>query len=296
MVEAVDVAIVGAGPAGIAAAIQLKRYGIEPLVLEKGIIGGLLNNANLVENYPGFPKGVSGIKLAKLFRRQLELLNIQVNREEVISIDYYNDRFIINTTRGNYRSGILLLASGTKPRKGTLPVAGKDNETGVLYEITSVLGVRDARFAIIGAGDAAFDYALNLSKYNQVSINNRGSAISCLPLLRKRIINNSNITYRENCSLTHIKNTLDCLEICWRNNGKEITESVDYLVYAIGRIPNLDFLTESTGANLDKLQRKGVLFTAGDMRNGRYRQASIAVGDGVRAAMKIERKLNEFII
>ena len=63
------VTIIGAGPAGIAAAIQLKRYGITPLLLEKNMLGGLLRNANLVENYPGFPVGISGLHLTSLFER-----------------------------------------------------------------------------------------------------------------------------------------------------------------------------------------------------------------------------------
>ena len=67
-----EVAIIGAGPSGIATAIQLKRYGIEPVILEKEEIGGVLKNANLVENYPGFPDGISGPELVKLFKKQVE--------------------------------------------------------------------------------------------------------------------------------------------------------------------------------------------------------------------------------
>ena len=80
------VMIIGAGPAGLATAIQLKRYGIHPLLFEGEEVGGLLRNANLVENYPGFPKGVSGSKLVNLFSRQAENLHIDVTHEQVLEL------------------------------------------------------------------------------------------------------------------------------------------------------------------------------------------------------------------
>ena len=81
------VTIIGAGPAGIATALQLKRYGITPIILEKNTIGGLLRNAHLVENYPGFPKGISGVNLVRLFRKHLERAAITIFPEEVINLD-----------------------------------------------------------------------------------------------------------------------------------------------------------------------------------------------------------------
>ena len=82
------VTVVGAGPAGIAAAIQLTRYGIKPVVFEGNVIGGLVHNANRVENYPGFPKGIHGHHLAELFTEQLVEANIEVQKETVLSIAY----------------------------------------------------------------------------------------------------------------------------------------------------------------------------------------------------------------
>ncbi len=79
-----DVCVIGAGPSGIAAAIQLKRYNISPLILEMNRIGGLLNNANLIENYPGFPDGISGEKLCMLFNEQFNKCNITIINKEVM--------------------------------------------------------------------------------------------------------------------------------------------------------------------------------------------------------------------
>ena len=89
--------IIGGGPGGITAAIQLKRYGLEPLLLERRELGGLLWNANLVENYPGFPNGVRGEKLVGLMRKQVERLGVEVRREEVEQVDWKENHFTVTT-------------------------------------------------------------------------------------------------------------------------------------------------------------------------------------------------------
>ena len=87
------VAVIGAGPAGFAAAIQLKRYGLETLVLERQRLGGLLHNANLVENYPGFPEGIPGSELVRLFEKHTDNLTININDEEVTDLFRFDSQF-----------------------------------------------------------------------------------------------------------------------------------------------------------------------------------------------------------
>ena len=98
------VIIIGAGPAGLATAIQLKRYGVHPLLFEREQTGGLLRNANLVENYPGFPQGISGLDLVNLFIRQAQNLSIDVTYEEVIELVYDQGIFQARTARQSYAS------------------------------------------------------------------------------------------------------------------------------------------------------------------------------------------------
>ena len=92
-----EIIIIGGGPGGITAAIQLKRYRLEPLLLERRELGGLLWNANLVENYPGFPNGVTGEKLIRLMRKQIERIGVNMAHEEVVKVDWEGERFKVTT-------------------------------------------------------------------------------------------------------------------------------------------------------------------------------------------------------
>ncbi|MDY6911667.1 MAG: NAD(P)-binding domain-containing protein [Chloroflexota bacterium] len=281
-----DVTIIGAGPAGIAVAIQLKRYGLDPVLLEKDHAGGLLVNANLVENYPGFPRGISGVKLVQLFQLQLERTRVATSLEEVTQLDY-DHSFILKTSKRELRSRIVVIASGTRPRQAEFPPEAADR---VFYEVSSLAGVDHKKIVIIGAGDAAFDYALNLSRMNEVTILNRKKERKCLPLLWERTQKTPRITYIDNAALQAIKSSGEELTISYKNPRGDWELGVDYVIFAIGRKAQLGYLSERLKAQATDLEESGLLYFVGDVKNDIYRQTSIAVGDGVRAAMKICRK------
>ncbi len=279
-----EVLIIGAGPAGIAAAIQLKRYGFTPVLLEKDSVGGLLRNANLVENYPGFPNGVTGPKLITLFERQLRRIGVKVTFGEDVRLDY-EDGWLAETKQAAYRPDIVLIASGTKPNPVPIPIP-EEAKDKVFSEVWPLADVRKKRIAIVGAGDAAFDYALNLaSRGNTVTILNRGNEANCLPLLRERADANPNIFYQEQTSLRRVEadESANHLKL-FTNHYSLIT---DYLLFAIGREPRLDFLTKNVKRQERKLVECGKLYFVGDVHNGLFRQTAIAVGEGLRAAMQI---------
>lgn len=285
------VTIIGAGPGGIAAAIQLKRWGLEPLLLEKDHVGGLLVNANLVENYPGFPQGISGPALVRLFELQMERIGVTFNFEEVLEVDY-DQSFILKTSKRKFSSKFVIIASGTRPNPFTAFEIPANAAERVFYEVHQLADLKGRKIAIIGAGDAAFDYALNLAgKGNEVAIFNRGTKPKCLPLLRERAQESPRITYFENTSITDMQDSGEGLELKCKNAQGDWELGVDYVIFAIGRSPHMDFLAGQLRERAQKLENKGLLYFVGDVKNDIYRQSTIAVGDGIRAAMRICRML-----
>ena len=133
--------IIGAGPAGISAAIQLKRHGIDPLLLEKGNVGGLLRNAWSVENYPGFPEGISGQELVRLFEEQLKKTNVRTVFEEVLSLDMKNGTFLLETPSRTFSSEKVVLATGTKPKEFPLLSCESTSQMSIMLPFLSSLRV-----------------------------------------------------------------------------------------------------------------------------------------------------------
>ena len=284
-----QVIVIGGGPGGIASAIQLKRYGLEPLLLESRELGGLLWNANLVENYPGFPNGVAGTKLIGLMRKQMERLGVNVAREEVTKADWEGDCFKVITQYAVRNTEFLVMASGTKSKP--LPnIISPDAQRKVFTEVWPLLKVKDKRIVIIGAGDAAFDYALNLSKKrNNVTILNRGETVKCLGLLFERAAREPQIRYRAGVAVRQI--TVNETATSLKVECEAETVEADYVLFAIGRVPNLDFLSEEVRRREKELVESSRLYFVGDVKNEAYRQVVIAAGDGLRAAMQIYSRI-----
>ena len=296
--EIKEVVIIGAGPAGIATAIQLKRYHIEPVILEQNEIGGLLRNANLVENYPGFPEGITGLALVELFRKQLDNTGIKVDFERVLELEYNDKIFSTRTDHRVIKSAVVVIATGTKPKEIAHPPILDDIINRVFYEIYPIIGIKNKKIGIIGAGDAAFDYALSLSQRNNVTILNRSSRVNCIPLLWERCMKSDNISYSPDITVRDIIKAdngllLNCIE---NRSREEMSVCVDFLVVAIGREPCLDFMGEELRKQSVDLIKSNRLFMVGDVKNGIYRQTAICVGDGVKAAMKIDRIIRREVV
>jgi thioredoxin reductase len=281
-----EVIIIGAGPAGATAAIQLKRYGIPFVLLEKERVGGLLWNANLVENYPGFPAGVSGPRLVRLIEKQMERLGVNVTFDSVTQIRYNKTGFYIKTLQTEYHPRFVIVASGTKPIPFPLPVP-ECARSKVFCDVYQLLAESNKQIVIIGAGDAAFDYGLNLTKNrNSVTILNRGKYVKCLGLLWERALAEPGVEYRAETAVCKVEldETDGRLRVQTEAGGFLVA---DYLLFATGRIPQVSFLSdELINNNLESI------YFAGDVKNGLYRQAAIAAGDGLRAAMEIHHILN----
>jgi thioredoxin reductase len=287
-----DVLIVGAGPAGLAAALQLRRYGLVPRLFEQSRPGGLLWNANLVENYLGFPNGIPGPQLVQAFVKQLG--EDCLTRELVTGLSWEGGIFSAKTPTKIYQAPTAIIASGTKPRvleSFTIPA---ELQAKVMYDVADLLELVGKRIVILGNGDAAFDYALNLARKNSVIILNRNEQVKCLPLLWDRALACQNIDYRPRTSVSRLDvNSQGGMIVECSSPSDQMALPADYLIGAIGREPNLDFLSASLITQRADLERLGILHFVGDVKNGIFRQTAIAVGDGIRAGMHIYKVLKE---
>jgi thioredoxin reductase len=285
-----DVAIIGAGPAGISAAMQMARYEIYPFVYEAGAPGGLLFNAGKIENYPGFPRGIEGPELAALFAAGLEESKAVICHEEVFSVDYTEGVFRVKAgSEADFSR--LIIATGTRP----VPLDGIEyddpaTEEEIDYGIGMIRMITGKSVAVVGAGDAAFDYALTLSKKNDIVILQRGEKPRCNAALKRRVSSRERVTVLENASVEKISKEEDgrfALSLCGAGCGSRNRMTADHVIAAIGRVPREIALLQGFSDNFDELVASGRLRFAGDVINKMYRQTSIAVGDGVRAAMEI---------
>lgn len=279
--EIIDVAIIGGGPAGISCAIQLKRFGLNPLIIEQNKIGGLLRNANLIENYIGFPNGISGIELVRLFESQLSLNEVNILFDKVNDINFKNNLFEIFACETALFSKRLVIASGTIPKRLSF------DSNKLFYEIADMPLLKEKTIAVIGAGDAAFDYALNLSGDNRIFVLNRSDKIKCIKSLLEKCERRENITYLSNINVLELKDKDDTLSLICEHGNITKDISVDYLLAAIGRSPALNFMNDDFKAQMDLLIESKYLFMIGDVKNNNHRQISISIGDGIKAAMEV---------
>lgn len=291
------VIILGAGPAGIAAAVYLKRAGLNPMIMEKQQPGGLLRHAFLVENYPGFPQGISGANLANQFVQHLIKLGLSITKTEVNRLEHRNNAFIIHTPKGDFVSSAVIIASGTKPKKLSIPGAAPLEEKRLFYEPSKIPSRTKKRISVIGGGDIAFDYSLTLlEKGHMVTILSRSEPV-CLPLL-KRQVQEKGASIQVGCVVQKIQLDRKGLLLQCRQQDQRTERSADYLLIACGREPSLSFLTPrlmrhyTKSRQLPQTSLPGLYF-AGDVVRGTYRQTGIAVGDGMYAAMMAQRYLKE---
>ena len=161
--------------------------------------------------------------------------------------------------------------------------------------MAELLGISGKRIVIIGAGDAAFDYALNLCPNNQVHLLNRTEKTKCLPILKERAFEEAQIEYQDwtTVSAISVAQNGDLIANC-NYKGNSIQIHADYVIGAIGRIANLDFLDESIISRKDELIAEGSIYFIGDVTSGLYRQTAIATGQGINVAMSINALREEF--
>lgn len=284
--EKTKVAIIGAGPAGISAAFCLNRFGIPCLVLEKDRIGGLARHANLVENNPLFPPAKGWEVVGKL-ERAARKNKIRILFEKVEKTGYSGGRFNVETKKTIVRSDFLVVASGTRPGDAGFPE--KLGEDRVIVDCPAYFKkLRGKRIAVVGGGDAAFDYALNFARKNRVFLLNRSRRVKGLKLLFDRAARCPGIAYFGGTKIAGAGREGGLLKLKCRAKKSFFYLNADYLVPAVGRTAEVSFMGGLSG-RAGALKRRGRLLFAGDVKNGIDRQILLAAADGMKAAMKIRR-------
>jgi thioredoxin reductase (NADPH) len=286
-----EVILVGGGPACISAAIQLKRSGIEPCIITNSI-GGLARNANLIENLLGFPMGITGEEFVKKLKQQIQINNINIIYEKVISAlktTQNAETYIVKTQNTTNYTKILIIGTGTLPKQ--LKIEGEPQAIEhhkLFYDIYKAKeNCGNKNIIILGSGDAAYDYSLNIaSTAESVRIIQRSPSANCLPVLLQRVKNNPKIEIISNQMIS--KFTLEENGISMSSNTERYF--ADIVFVAIGRIPNISFISKSLLNSRNKGDEP-FLYLIGDIHKRRFRQISIAMGDGINTAMEIVKKL-----
>ena len=298
------VVIVGAGPAGLTAAIYTARANLEPVVIGGVVGGGQLMITSEVENYPGFPDGIQGPELMGLFRKQAERFGARIVDADVDRVDLGSRPFRLWAAGVEYLADSVIVATGAEALW-----LGIESETRLRGKGVSACATcdgfffRDKEIAVVGGGDSALEEALYLTHFaSKVHLVHRRDAFRGSKIMQARAAAHPKIELHLNRTVAEIegKDHVEALRMGKTDEPGEETIPLDGVFIAIGHRPNVavfrDWLETdekgylraegaTTASNID-----GV-FVAGDVDDHRYRQAVTAAGEGCRAAIDVERWL-----
>lgn len=292
-----DSIIIGAGPAGVAAAIYLKRANLNILVIEKKSVGGQVLSAGLVENYPAFEK-IDGILLSEKFKEHLLSAGVNIIYDSVIDIKKENNLFNITTKNNNYISKTVVVATGSKPKmlnlKGEKELLGSGISycaycDGSLYKGLDV--------AVIGGGIAACEASLYLSNIaRKVVMLNNLENIFCEKITQSKILKKDNITILNNVIVLEFFKDSNFLlnKLSYKENNKIKCLDIAGAFIYVGHIPetsflNSEILTKNSYIKTDSNMKTKIdgLFACGDCIDKEKRQIITATSDGALAAFSV---------
>lgn len=280
----IDVTIIGAGPAGCAAAVQCRRLGLDVLLMDTvGRAGGLVREARNIENYPGLEKPVTGNEFADRLSSHLSGFGIEVVRLHADDIKKVDNGFKTYSPDGEFRSGAVIVATGTVPKDFELP---GDASKEILRSILDLPSPVPDRTIVIGGGEAALDYALNLSDSgSRVDIVVRASSLKAAARLKEDVASHENIRILYNTVPLSLVSSGNGLLIELLTEGNRERTDAGAVLAAIGRKQHMcrmpDELKHEPGALRTSIPG---LYIVGDASLGSMGQTGIAVGHGLQAA------------
>ena len=299
-----DVTIIGGGPAGLTAGLYAARAGLKSLLVEQGVFGGQIVNARLVENYPGFPEGISGTELGEFMRRQANKYGLETLNTGVSGVRTGNV-YEVSTSEGNLQAKSIIIAAGAEYRR--LDVAGEERLSGhgVSYCATcDGFFFRDREVAVVGGGDTAITDALELAQHcRKVYIIHRRDQLRATKAMQEKAFSQPKIELVWNTVVQEIVGgkMLSSLRLQNVKTGQSSDLEVDGIFVAVGIKPNnqvfsrLVTLDEAGFIVTDELMGTSApgIFAAGDVRHNSFRQVITAAGDGAAAAMSAFKYVKE---
>jgi thioredoxin reductase (NADPH) len=295
--------IIGSGPAGLTAAIYAARANLSPLVFAGGRYGGQLMLTSDVENYPGFPEGITGPELMEKFRAQAERFGAEIHNEDVTKVDFSGSRRRVWVHDRESEAESIVIATGASALW-----LGLENETRLRGKGVSTCATCDGAFfkdkeiLVVGGGDSALEEALFLTHFgSRVTVVHRRDQLRASKIMQDRAKKHPKIRFLWNSAVTDVLGDRKVHGVVIRDTktGAHNELRADALFVAIGHVPNTDIFLGQL-----ELDEKGYIiapdgvrtnvegvFVAGDVQDTQYRQAVTAAGLGCRAAMEAERYL-----
>ena len=294
-----DVVIIGAGPAGLSAAIYAVRKNLKTLILTEDL-GGQITEAHVVENYLGIPE-ISGVDLIERFRDHAKKFKIEIKEGiNIKKIEFLDPAsFAIVTDQGNFSGKTIIVTTGKSYRELKVPGAKEFEGKGITYCATCDAPLyKNKTVAVIGAGDAGQDAVWQLTQYAaKVYLLNKYPEMKGANIqMQEKIKHSGKVEIFNNCEPVEIKGAKFVKSLVFKHNGlNEIKEvAISGIFVEIGSVPSSDFLSNVVELNkkgeiiIDHLtnttSRPGI-FAAGDVTNILYKQLVIAAGEGAKAAL-----------
>lgn len=305
--------IIGSGPSGYTAALYASRAELSPLMYEgffSGLAGGQLMTTTEVENYPGFPDGITGPQLMDNFRKQAIRFGTDVLSEDVTDVNLSTRPFQITGSSTACTADALIIATGATAKRLDIPGAG---EEGFWQKGVTACAICDGAMPIfrnrplfvIGGGDSAVEEAIFLTKYgSRVYIVHRRDELRASKIMAERAKHHPKIEILWNSAISKIEGdkVVRSVRIQDIQTGQEREQEAAGVFFAIGHQPNTDFLKGQLARNPQGylIVKPGTTYTniegvfaAGDVQDHVYRQAVTAAGSGCMAAIDAERWLSE---
>jgi thioredoxin reductase (NADPH) len=297
-----DLVIIGAGPAGLTAGLYAARARLDVLLIEKAVPGGQIIVTDWIENYPGFPEGISGFDLAEKMKVQAEALGLKMETAEVQSLNVTPDVKEVVLLDKTIRARSLIIASGASPKKLGI---GEDRYMGKGISFCATCDApffKEKTVVAIGGGDTAVQETIYLTKFvKKVYLLHRRDELRATKILQERAFANDKIEILWDTVATGVDGFFGIEGVHVKNvkTGEEKTLKADGCFIWVGISPNTQFLNDSVDTDAygfiraDARMQTSVpgVFAAGDVRDTPLRQVSTAVGDGAIAAVSAEHYL-----